>query len=63
MFTKDKNKKLCEEILKGTAKRHDIQILEINILPDHIHLAISIPPTMSIARAFQFLKGAQHRLQ
>ena len=57
MFTKDKNKKLCEEILRETAKRHNIQILEINILPDHIHLAISIPPTMSIARAFQLLKG------
>jgi putative transposase len=39
------------------AERHRIEIIEINVMPDHIHLIVSIPPTM-ISKAFQLLKGA-----
>ena len=58
MFRKEKNKKLCEEILKEIAERHGIKIQELSIMPDHIHAIVSIPPTMSLSKAFQLLKGA-----
>jgi len=58
MFRKDKNKKLCEEILKEVAERHGIEIIELSVMPDHVHLIVSIPPTMSLSKAFQLLKGA-----
>jgi len=58
MFKREENKKLCEKILKEIAERHGITIIEIAVMPDHIHLVVEIPPTMSISHAFHLLKGA-----
>jgi putative transposase len=58
MFRKEKNKKHCEEILREVAERHKIEIIELSVMPDHIHAIVSIPPTMNISKAFQLLKGA-----
>jgi len=58
MFRKEENKKLCEEILRRVAERHGIHILEANVMPDHIHVVSEIPPTMSVSKAFNLLKGA-----
>ncbi|MFO7967935.1 MAG: IS200/IS605 family transposase [Archaeoglobaceae archaeon] len=61
MFRKEKNKNLCEEILKEVAERHGIEIIELSVMPEHIHAVVSIPPTISISEAFQRLKGASSR--
>ena len=58
MFKKLENKNLCEQILIDVAQRHKIKIIEISVMPDHIHMVVSIPPTMSISKAFNLLKGA-----
>ena len=58
MFRREENKKLCEEILHDVAKRHKIKIVELSVMPDHLHAIVEIPPTMSISRAFHLLKGA-----
>ena len=58
MFKQDENKKLCEEVLHEVAKRHKIEITELSVMPDHIHTVVGIPPTMSVSKAFQLLKGA-----
>jgi putative transposase len=58
MFRKEKNKKLCEEILKKVAERHKIEIIDLSVMPEHIHAVVSIPHTMSISEAFRRLKGA-----
>jgi len=58
MFKREENKKLCEKILKEIAERHGIIIIEMAVMPDHIHLVVEVPPTMSISQAFHLLKGA-----
>ena len=58
MFNKEKHKKLCESIIRDVAERHGIVIVEMAVMPDHLHLIVEIPPTMSISRACQLLKGA-----
>ncbi len=58
MLRKQENKNLCEQILRETASRHKINITELSVLPDHIHLIVSLPPTMSVSKAFHLLKGA-----
>jgi Transposase and inactivated derivatives len=45
MFRKEEN--LCEKILRETAKEHRIEIVEIFVMPDHVHLIVGILPTMS----------------
>ena len=58
MFKQEENKKLCEEVLRKVAKRHNIKITELCVMPDHIHTVVGIPPTMSVSKALQLLKGA-----
>jgi len=58
MLRKQENKNLCEQILKNVAKRHKIKITELSVMPDHIHVMVSLPPTMSVSKAFHLLKGA-----
>ena len=61
MFKREENKKLCEEVLYEVAKRYDIEITELSVMPDHIHTVVGIPPTMSVSKALQLLKGASSR--
>ena len=61
MFKHEENKKLCEEILREVAERHNIEITELSVMPDHIHTVVGIPPTMSISKAFHLMKGASSR--
>ena len=58
MFNKEEHKNLCETILYEVAERHGIGIIEMAVMPDHLHLIVEIPSTMSISKAFHVLKGA-----
>jgi hypothetical protein len=55
MFRKEENRKLCEDILREIAEKHGIGIMEIFVMPDHLHLIVDIPPTMS--RSFSPSEG------
>jgi putative transposase len=58
MFRGKGNKKLCEDILHEVAQRHNIGIVELSVMPDHVHIVVQLPPTMSVSKALQLLKGA-----
>jgi len=58
MFRGKGNKKLCEDILYEVAERHNIGVIELSVMPDHIHIVVQLPPTMSVSKALQLLKGA-----
>jgi putative transposase len=58
MFREQEHKNLFEQILRTVAARHNITLIEIAIMPDHIHLVVSLPPTMSVSKALNLLKGA-----
>jgi putative transposase len=61
MFRREDNKKLCETILRKVATRHKIGVIELSVMPDHIHMVVELPTTMSISQAFHLLKGASAR--
>lgn len=44
-------------ILYSLASQKKLTIEEINILPDHVHMIISIPPKYAISDTMGFLKG------
>jgi len=52
------HKYICEDAIRSIAKRHRITIRGLAIEDDHIHSVITIPPSMSVSKAFHFLKGA-----
>jgi putative transposase len=50
-------KKDCEAILNEAALRYNIQVYELEVMEDHIHIFVEIPPTMSVSKALNLLKG------
>jgi putative transposase len=33
-------------------------MIELSVMPDHIHTVVQLPPTMSVSQALHLLKGA-----
>ncbi len=44
-------------MMRDLCRQKDIQLLEGNAAPDHIHMLLSVPPKYSIAMTIGFLKG------
>jgi len=57
IFRQEKYKNLAEEVIRQAADEHGITIHELQVMPDHLHAVVSIPDTMSVAKATQLLKG------
>lgn len=53
----NKIKKDIGEILRMLCARKEIEIIEAEACPDHIHMLIKIPPKMSVSAAMEYLKG------
>jgi putative transposase len=45
------------EVMKRLAKQKESQIEEGHLLPDHVHMLISIPPKHSVSQVVGFIKG------
>ena len=44
-------------VLRELATRKESEILEGNLLPDHIHILIAIPPKYPVSQVIGYLKG------
>ena len=53
----------CRELLRETARAHEMVVHAGSINRDHVHMLLSIPPSLSVSRAVQYLKGrSSHKL-
>ena len=57
MITKQLQEKLWP-YLGGIARKNKMKALAIGGIEDHVHLLISLPSTLSVAKAIQLIKGA-----
>ena|SRR3989338_4362468 len=62
IFTKEKLKNVCFIAIQEAAKRGKIEIMEMEVDTNHIHVVVSLPLTMSPSKALQILKGFSSRL-
>ena len=46
-----------QEIIRTLCKYKGVEILEGNMMPDHVHLLLSIPPKTSVSSFMGYLKG------
>ncbi len=46
-----------KEILQSLCKYKGVEILEGHLMPDHIHMLVSIPPKISVSSFMGYLKG------
>ena len=45
------------EVIKDLCRQRGIDVVEGHVMPDHIHMCLSIPPKYSVAFAIGFIKG------
>ncbi len=50
-------KKGVEEKIRQISEWKKLEIMEMNIQIDHVHLVLSVPPKMSISQVMGYLKG------
>ena len=62
LFRKEYLKNLCLIALNEAAKRHGIEILEMDVQPNHLHMLAHIPLRLNPLKALQYLKGFSSRL-
>jgi len=48
--------------LLAEAQHHGARVIEIGVVPDHVHLLLALPPAYDVPRLVQGLKGASARL-
>ena len=46
-----------QEIIKTLCKYKGVEIIEGHMMPDHVHLLVSIPPKLSVSSFMGYLKG------
>ena len=54
--------KVCRGAIKLVAYQYKMKIYELQVMSDHIHLFIELPPTISVSKALQLLKGISSRI-
>jgi len=66
--TKDRRKCIGEELrpklwayLGGIARENQMKALAVGGTDDHVHVLLSLPPTIAIAKAVQLLKGGSSK--
>jgi putative transposase len=58
----DKHLDTLQRELRASGKRQRALIHAVGIMPDHVHIVASIPPSISVATFVGGLKGASSRL-
>ena len=53
----NKYRESIRDIIKSLCSYKGIEILEGHLMPDHVHLLLSIPPKYSVSSVMSYLKG------
>ena len=61
---KCRRKTLCEqlrrhlgEVFRKLAEQKESRILEVHLMPDHVHMLVAIPPKYAVSQVVGFIKG------
>ena len=45
------------EVFKGLAQQREAKVLEGHLMPDHVHMLLSIPPKYAVSQVVGYIKG------
>ncbi|NMP24099.1 IS200/IS605 family transposase [Sulfobacillus harzensis] len=51
-----------KDIIHQVAQEHDAEVIEMEVMPDHVHLLIEVDPQYGIHKLVKQLKGRSSRL-
>jgi len=55
-------RKVCEGSIRQVALNYGFNIYELRVMPDHVHLFVELPPTVTVSKALQLFKGISSRM-
>ena len=61
VLTGDVEKRL-KEIIIDTCAKYNFSLIEMEVMPDHIHILIEVDPQYGIHKAIKLLKGISSRI-
>ena len=62
MFRKELYRNLITACIRRAASLHQIEMIEINVQPEHVHCVVSVAFTFSASEVLQLLKGISAKL-
>lgn len=51
-----------KELIEETALTHNVEIIEMEIMPDHVHILLEVDPQYGIHRIVKQMKGYSSRV-
>ena len=57
MFGKFKQQHIADASIRKIANRHSIKIHTLGVMPDHVHMRVSLPHGMTDSKALNLIKG------
>lgn len=57
MFRKQEYLKIAEACIKRSAFEHNIKIIKLSVMPEHVHCIVQISLSISASKCLQILKG------
>jgi putative transposase len=51
-----------KEIIRQVCQEHQAEVEELEVMPDHVHLLVSVDPQFGIHRLVKLIKGRSSRL-
>jgi len=62
MFQKFEYKSLISACIRRAASLHQIEMMELNVQPEHVHCVVSVSFSLSPSKVLQILKGISAKL-
>jgi len=62
MLKQPRFKNACEEAVRSAAQRHGLEVLELSVMPDHVHAVVGVPFSMSASNALLLKGTSSHAL-
>jgi len=54
--------KICKGAIRMIAIQNNCKIYELQVMEDHIHLFVELPPTLCVSKSLQLFKGISSRI-
>ena len=48
---------VTQQIYRLSSQKDEVEVVEVNVQPEHVHLVVSIPPKYAVSDYMGFLKG------
>jgi len=62
VFSREDYRDIAESAIKEVAKKWNIEIKVLKVMPNHVHCFAEIPTTMTLSFAIQILKGGSSKI-